>query len=85
MAMLSPEMQQYKRYNNLYTEKASKVYNYTIDEFEIYDSQWKHESWKTWCKGAGRYDETKKIVERYIEECNKTPENCDLSFVHLVH
>lgn len=83
MAMLSPEMQQYLKYNTLYTEKASKVYNYTIDEFEIYDSQWKHKSWKTWCKGADRYDETKKMVKRYIAECNKTPEQCDLSFVHL--
>lgn len=34
-------------------------------------------------RGAGRYDETKKIVERYISECNKSPEDCDLSFVHL--
>lgn len=81
--MLSTEMQSYVNNEKLYREKAAKVYNYTIDEFEIYDSQWKHKSWKTWCKGAGRYDETKKMVERYISECNKSPEDCDLSFVHL--
>ena len=39
--------------------------------------------WETWCKGSDRYDETRKIVERYISECNKSPEDCDLSFVHL--
>ena len=81
--MLSTEMQSYVNNEKLYREKAAKVYNYTIDEFEIYDSQWKHNSWKTWCKGVGRYDETKKMVERYISECNKSPEDCDLSFVHL--
>ena len=82
--MLSPEMQSYVNNEKLYREKAAKVYNYNIDEFEIYDSQWKHKSWKTWCKGAGRYDETKKIVERYISECNKSPNDCDLSFIHLI-
>ena len=82
--MLSLEMQSYVNNEKMYKEKAAKVYNYTIDEFEIYDSQWKHKSWKTWCKGAGRYDETKKMVERYIIECNKSPNDCDLSFVHLI-
>lgn len=81
--MLSAEMQSYVNNEKLYREKASKVYDYKIDEFEICDSKWRHKSWETWCKGAGRYDKTKKIVERYISECNKSPEDCDLSFVHL--
>ena len=61
--MLSTEMQSYVNNEKLYREKAAKVYNYNIDEFEICDSKWRHKSWETWCKGSDRYNETKKIVE----------------------
>lgn len=33
-------------------KQMSKQFNYSLDDFEIYDSQWKHKDWKTWCKGC---------------------------------
>lgn len=68
----------------LIKSQMAKTFDYSMDDFEIYDSQWKHKDWKTWCKGAGRYDKTKEIVERYVSECKKPYGTRDLSFVHLV-
>jgi len=64
--------------------QMNKKFDYSLDDFVIYDSQWKHKNWNTWCKGAGRYDYTKKKVEQYIVECKKPYGQRDLSFVHLV-
>lgn len=64
--------------------QMNKQFNYSLDDFEIYDSQWKHKDWKTWCKGCGRYDKTKELVERYIIECKKPYGKRNLSFVHLM-
>lgn len=72
------EMQKY------YESQKNKVFNYTLDDFEIYDSQWKHKDWKTWCKGCGRYDHTKQLVERYISECKKPYGTRNFEFVHLI-
>lgn len=83
--ILSPEMEMLNKVQGLYEKQRNKKFNYNIDDFEIYDSQWKHKDWKTWCKGAGRYDKTKEIVEKYIEECNKPLEERNLSFIHLAH
>lgn len=83
--ILSPEMEMLNKVQSLYEKQRNKKFNYNIDDFEIYDSQWKHKTWETWCKGAGRYDKTKEIVEKYINECNKPLEERDLSFIHLAH
>ena len=69
----------------LIKKQKSKKFNYTFDDFEIYDSQWKHKDWKTWCKGCGRYDHTKKLVDRYIEECKKPYGQRDLSQFHTLN
>lgn len=68
----------------LIKSQMAKTFDYSLDDFEIYDSQWKHKDWKTWCKGAGRYDKTKELVKRYVSECKKPYGTRDLSFVHLV-
>jgi len=68
----------------LIKSQMAKTFNYSLDDFEIHDSQWKHKDWKTWCKGAGSYDKTKELVERYVSECKKPYGTRDLSFVHLV-
>ena len=49
-------------------KQMSKQFNYSLNDFEIYDSQWKHKDWKTWCKGCGQFNKTKELVERYIAE-----------------
>ena len=36
-------------------------------------------------KGCGRYDHTKKLVERYIEECKKPYGHRDLSQFHTLN
>lgn len=64
-------------------KQMNKQFNYSLDDFEIYDSQWKHKDWKTWCKGCGHFDRTKKLVERYIAECKKPYGKRNLDFVHL--
>lgn len=81
--ILSPEMEMINKVQSLYEKQRNKKFNYNIEDFEIYDSQWKHNDWKTWCKGAERYDKTKEIVEKYIKECNKPLEERNLSFIHL--
>lgn len=70
-------------YSKLIKKQMSRQFNYSLDDFEIYDSQWKHKDWETWCKGCGRYDKTKELVERYIAECKKPYGKRDLSFIHL--
>ena len=79
-----PEQQRIKNMQKLYISQKQKTFNYSLDDFEIYDSQWKHKDWKTWCKGCGRYDHTVKLVERYIEECKKPYGQRDLSQFHLI-
>ena len=69
----------FKRIKN----QMNKQFNYSLDDFEIYDSQWKHKDWKTWCKGCGQFDKTKKLVEQYIAECKKPYGKRNLYFVHL--
>ena len=78
------EQQRIKEMQKLYASQKQKAFNYTLDDFEIYDSQWKHKDWKTWFKGCGRYDRTKKLVEQYIEECKKPYGQRDFSQFHLV-
>ena len=65
-------------------EQMNKQFSYSSDDFEIYDSQWKHKDWKTWCKGCGQFDKTKVSVERYIAECKNPYGKRNLDFVHLV-
>lgn len=78
-----PEQLRIKSMQKLYVSQSKKSFNYSIDDFEIYDSQWKHKDWNTWMKGCDRYDHTKKLVERYIEECKKPYGQRDLSQFHL--
>ena len=64
-------------------KQMNKQFNYSLDDFEIYDSQWKHKDWNTWCKGCGQFNKTKELVERYIAECKKPYGKRNLDFVHL--
>ena len=75
---------QRKMISDLTKKQMNKQFNYSLDDFEIYDSQWRHKDWKTFCKGCGNYDKTKELVERYIAECKKPYGNRDLSHFHLV-
>ena len=68
----------------LIKNQMNKLFNYSLDDFEIYDSKWKHKDWKTWCNGCGQFDKTKALVERYIAECKKPYGKRNLDFVHLV-
>ena len=81
--IISDEQKKLKEMKNLYVNQKNRKFDYSIDDFDIYDSQWKHKDWKTWCKGYGRYDKTKELVERYIIECKKPYGKRDLSFIHL--
>ena len=65
-------------------KQMNKQFNYSLDDFEIRDSQWRHKDWKTFCKGCGKYDKTKELVKRYIAECKKPYGKRDLSQFHLV-
>ena len=80
-----PEQQRIQEMQKLYISQRQKTFNYSLEDFEIYDSQWKHKDWKTWMKGCGRYDHTKKLVERYIEECKKPYGQRDLSQFHTLN
>ena len=75
---------QRKIISELTKKQMNKQFNYSLDDFEIYDSQWRHKDWKTFCKGCGKYDKTKELVERYIAECKKPYGKRDLSQFHLV-
>ena len=75
---------QRKMISELTEKQMNKQFNYSLDDFEIYDSQWRHKDWKTFCKGCGKYDKTKELVERYIAECKKPYGKRDLSQFHLV-
>lgn len=75
---------QRKMISDLTKKQMNKQFNYSLDDFEIYDSQWKHKGWKTFCKGCGKYNKTKELVERYIAECKKPYGKRDLSQFHLV-
>ena len=75
---------QRKIISELTKKQMNKHFNYSLDDFEIYDSQWRHKDWKTFCKGCGKYDKTKELVERYIAECKKPYGKRDLSQFHLV-
>ncbi len=81
----SPELVKMNELRKYYISQQNKKFNYTLDDFEIYDSQWKHKDWKTWCKGANNYSETKEIVKKYISECAKPYGKRNISFVHLIN
>ena len=82
--IISEEQKRLNEVKSLYNNQKNKSFNYSIDDFEIYDSQWKHKSWKTWMKGCGRYDHTKRLVEKYIAECKKPYGKRNLSEFHLI-
>ena len=75
---------QRKIISELTKKQMNKQFNYSLDDCVIYDSQWRHKDWKTFCKGCGKYDKTKELVERYIAECKKPYGKRDLSQFHLV-
>ena len=82
--IITEEQKRFKLNVKLVESQKNKKFEYSLDDFLIYDSQWKHYDWKTWCKGANRYDHTKKIVKRYIAECKKPYGQRNLDFIHLV-
>lgn len=81
--IISDEQKKIQEMKNLYVNQKNRKFDYSIDDFDIFDCQWKHKDWKTWCKGYGRYDKTKELVEQYISECKKPYGKRDLSFIHL--
>ena len=72
--------------------QQSKKYNYKFEDFEIVPQgvlyNWKHKSWKTWCRGpidGSGIKGVRNMVRRYIAECQKPYGKRDLSFVHLYY
>ena len=83
--ILSPEMEMLNKVQDLYEKQRNKKFNYNIEDFEMKDNKWKHKTWNTWLIGGNSYKETIKIIQRYINECNKPLEERNLSFIHLAH
>lgn len=84
--IISDEQKKINELKHLYENQKNKVFNYSIDDFEIIGGNWKHKDWEVWMQGdpIGYYSKTKKIVEKYIEECKKPYGQRDLSQFHLV-
>ena len=81
-----PEQQRIRNMQKLYVSQRQKSFNYSFDDFDIIGGNWQHKGWTVWMKGDpnGDYSKTKKIVEKYIEECKKPYGKRDLSQFHLV-
>jgi len=71
--------------SQLIKKQMSKKFNYSLDDFsiELSNGNWKHKDWKTWMKGCGQYDQTQRLVEKYIAECKKPYGQRNLSQFHL--
>lgn len=86
---ITEEQRKLNEVKNLYKKQQKKKFNYSLDDFSIdlLSGKWKHKDWKVWMKGDPNedYSKTKKIVEKYIEECKKPYRKRNLSFVHLVN
>ena len=84
--IISDEQKKINELKHLYENQKNKVFNYSIDDFDIIGGNWQHKDWKVWMKGDpnGNYSKTKKIVEKYIKECKKPYGQRDLSQFHLV-
>ena len=80
------EQQRIKEMQKLYDSQRQKKFNYSIDDFDIIGGNCQHKDWKVWMKGDpnGDYSKTKKIVEKYIEECKKPYGQRNLSQFHLI-
>ena len=85
--IISDDQRKINEVKHLYKKQQKKKFNYSPDDFSIdlLSGKWKHKDWKTWMKGCGRYDHTKKLVERYIEECKKPYGQRDLSQFHTLN
>ena len=82
--IITEEQRRYELSEKLCEQQKNKKFDYKLEDFEIYDSQWRHKDWKVWMKGAGRYDQTKKIVENYILECSKPYGERNLDDFHSI-
>jgi hypothetical protein len=80
------EQQRIQEMQKLYTSQSQKTFDYSLNDFDIIGGNWQYKDWKVWMKGDpnGDYSKTKKIVEKYIEECKKPYGKRDLSQFHLV-
>ena len=83
---ISDEQKKINKVKNLYKKQQKKKFNYSINDFDIIGGNWQHKDWKVWMKGDpnGDYSKTKKIVEKYIEECKKPYGQRNLSQFHLI-
>ena len=83
---ISDEQKKINKVKNLYKKQQKKKFNYSINDFDIIGGNWQHKDWKVWMKGDpnGDYSKTKKIVEKYIEECKKPYGQRNLSRFHLI-
>jgi len=84
--IISDEQKKINELKHLYENQKNKVFNYSIDDFEIIGGNWQHKDWNVWMKGDPNrdYSKTKKIVLKYIEECKKPYGQRNLSQFHLV-
>lgn len=85
--IISPEQQSLIETKKYYDAQKAKSYNYSADDFEVdlLTNKWRHKSWKTWMKGEKDYSETKKLINKYIDECKKPYGTRNLSGFHLFH
>lgn len=89
--ILSDEQKKLNEVKHLYQKQQNKKFNYSVDNFDIdhlhensIQFKWKHKSWNVWMKGGTGITETKNIVTRYIEECNKPYGKRNFSQFHSV-
>lgn len=70
----------------LQDKQKLKTYKYDLEEFKIDEkNNISHPSWKgTKICGGNSVIESVEIINKYINECEKTYGQRDLSFVHLV-
>jgi len=84
--IISDEQKRINEVKHLYENQSKKIFNYSLDDFDIIGGNWQHKDWNVWMKGDpnGDYSKTEKIVLKYIEECKKPYGKRDLSQFHLV-
>lgn len=69
-----------------YLMSRNRKWDLTEEEFTIDENlNFTHVTWKgVFCKGGNTVIATVEIINQYIEECNKSEEKRDLSFIHII-
>ena len=73
-------------YTTAYLMSRNRKWDLTEEEFIIDENlNFTHATWKgVFCKGGDTVIATVEIINQYIEECNKSEEKRDLSFIHII-